>query len=109
MKDNPYMKRCAKNGTTGHGAKSEARIAKYMRARLSPASGAMVGAKGDARTEDFLIECKSTVAETMKLDLGWLVKIATEARAKGLDPALTISFVTPEGKPRGDRELVPVA
>jgi hypothetical protein len=110
---NPFLDRAAKQAAGAHGVKSEARIAKSLAARLQPASGAMRGAKGDMQIESkhkVLLEAKSTVNATMSLDLGWLVKINHEAMGKGSMPALSISFVTPEGKakPGGEWAMVPM-
>lgn len=107
MTGNPYMKRAAAVGSIAHGGKSEARVSKVLGARLQPASGAMRGAKSDmlARTQGykFRVESKSTVKDTMGLDLGWLTKIGHEASQDGSVPALTLSFVTSEGKARTAR------
>jgi Holliday junction resolvase len=111
---NPFMDRIAKKGKSGHGTKSEQRLGKSLSARMTPASGALEGAKGDmVKTTPsmgkLMIEAKSTVHNTMSLDLGWLVKVATEALADGATPALTVSFVTPDGKARnhGDWVMMP--
>lgn len=104
---NPFLKRLAAQGTTEHGRKSETRIAKSLKARLMPASGSQVGAKGDMRLQSlkrrWRIESKSTINKSLNVELGWLEKIAHEARGAGDVPALTISFVTSEGKPRSDK------
>lgn len=109
MSDNPFMKRAEKRGQAGHGTSSEKRVSKVVGSRLNPASGAMRGCKGDSVKKGFLIESKATVSDTMKVDLGWLVKIANESANKGKDPALTISFVLADGKarPMGDWVLIP--
>lgn len=86
-----------------HGKLYEPRVAKKLSARLTPNSGAMTGAKGDAtRVADrkWLLEMKTTVNATLPMDLGWLVKISEEAYAKGMEPALVFSFVLPDGRPR---------
>jgi hypothetical protein len=110
---NPFLKRLAKQGQTGHGNISEKRVAKQLGAQQTPGSGAFRGHKGDARlkteSRKFLIESKATKAATMSLDLGWLVKIATEAKNTGATPVLTVSFVNPDGtaKPNGDWIMMP--
>jgi hypothetical protein len=82
-------------------------MAKKMGAKLQPASGAMSSAKSDAKAivgvHKFRIENKSTVKDTMSVELGWLAKISHEASQDASIPVLTISFVTPEGKPRMPR------
>jgi len=78
--------------------------------RGRPASGALVGAKGDIALEQFLMEAKSSTRESMTLKLDWLCKIAREARSEGKKAALTISFVTEDGRARldGDWVLLPL-
>lgn len=112
--ENPYAKRLRQRGSNGHGKLSEKRVAKSLKAQLTPNSGALTGAKGDARQATkrlgkVLLECKSTIHGTMSLDLGWLVKIATEALQQGATPALTVSFVNPDGKAKhhGDWVMIP--
>lgn len=101
---NAFLTRSQKEGTTGHGNRSEKRVAKDLGARLQPASGAMVGAKSDARLKgvsfNFRIENKATVNMTLPIQLDWLVKISKESLQDGSIPVLAFSFVTPEGKPR---------
>ena len=101
---NSYLERLEKQGAQSHGKTSEKRVAKKLGARLQPNSGAVSGAKGDMRLERrsfrFRTEAKSTVKDTIPLDLGWLSKIGHEARSAGEIPMVTVSFVTPEGKPR---------
>lgn len=96
-----------------HGEKSEKRLSLAMRARQTPASGAMRGAKGDFHVRgnvDLMMEAKSTVNGSLSVDLGWLVKVSEEAMAVGKLPALTMSFVRPDGKskPHGDWVAVPL-
>lgn len=112
---NPFLKRLqAKGIDSGHGRKSEKRVAKDLGAIQTPGSGAFKGHKGDARlnteTKKFLIESKATKNATMTLDLGWLVKIATEAMNERRTPALSVSFVNPDGTPRvhGDWVMIPM-
>lgn len=102
--NNRFLNRMAKQGTTGHGNVSEKRVAVKLGARLQPASGAMASAKSDAKMvaneQRYRIECKSTTADTMRLDLGWLTKITSESMTDGSTPVVTVSFVDPSGKPR---------
>lgn len=89
-----------------HGSRSEKRVARKLGARLQPASGALPGAKSDARLKGaaftFRIENKSTVNLTLPLDLGWLTKISQESMADQSIPTLIFSFVTAEGHARSD-------
>lgn len=85
---------------TGHGKLYEGFAAKKMGARMQPASGAMVGAKGDLTVREYLIESKSTTNASLAIQLAWLVKITEESQAKGMTPALLMSFVLPTGRPK---------
>lgn len=59
--------------------KQEKRVAKELGGRVTPASGALWGAKGDVRSEYFLVECKVTSKSSYPLkDTIW-DKIAKEA------------------------------
>lgn len=93
-------------GTTGR--MSEKRVAKSLNGRLTPASGALSGAKGDIHLTDYLVEAKATEKDSMSVKLAWLTKIAAEARSEGKEPALSISFVTGDGRPVFDGEWVAV-
>jgi len=78
---------------------SEARLSVRLSGRQTPASGAIVGAKGDVVLPTFLLEAKSTTANSMVLKLDWLAKIHNEARSLSKEPALAVSFTTGDGKP----------
>lgn len=86
-------------GKSDHGKLYEHRVAPKLSARLRPASGVMVSAKGDMVMREYLIESKTTTAKTLSVELGWLVKITNEALATGKVPALLFSFVLPSGRP----------
>lgn len=92
------------------GRASERRIAKQVGGRLRPASGAVLGHKGDIALKAELLECKSTTARTMILEHKWLAKIGAEARAEGKTPVLTISFTNSDGSacPHGDWAAIPL-
>jgi hypothetical protein len=112
MSDNPYFKRLAAQAAGAHGGKSEARVAKALGARLQPGSGAMTGAKSDSRIKakvSYRIESKSTIKDTLPLDVGWLTKITHEALSDGSIPALSLSFVKADGTPRMPRNAEWVA
>lgn len=82
----------------GHvGRVSEAKVAKKLAARLTPASGALAGAKGDMSVNNYLIEAKSTVKRSLSLKLDWLEKINHEALSTGKVPALSVRFTTEYG------------
>lgn len=97
---NPYLDRLAAAGKNAHGKKSEKQVAKKMGARLHPNSGAMRGAKSDASLKEFRLEMKSSMTQTIPLDMAWLVKIAHEALDHGQTPLVTLSFVDAHGHPR---------
>jgi len=100
---NPYLKR---KKDRCHGSVSEKKVAKRLGGREQPASGAMVGAKGDVVLRDYLVEAKSTVNDSMSVKLDWLRKISYEALAEHKTPALTITFVKPTGVPVRDGSWV---
>jgi hypothetical protein len=93
---NPYLKR---QQIPRHGQKAEKRLSKRIKAKLTPASGALEGAKGDMEKRNFLIESKATKHASISVTLEWLDKIAIEARDRGKDPALVIQFVDAAGNP----------
>jgi len=93
---NPYLKRSARNQ---HGQKAERKAAKRLKGRQTPASGALVGAKGDIVKRAFLIESKATKHASISVTLDWLDKISKEALDAGKDPALLIQFVDAGGNP----------
>lgn len=76
--------------------KHEKNTAKNLGGRVQPGSGSRQGFKGDVRDVgtpfvEFLIECKRTEDQSLRVQARWLNKINTEA---GLDrePALAIQF-----------------
>lgn len=107
---NPYLDRKAKHAIGKAGRKSEARLTKQLGGRARPASGAMDGAKGDIDLGDFLVEAKSTTGKSIGVKFEWLAKIGREARREGKTPALTVTFVTEDGRSVTDGEwcLVPM-
>lgn len=94
---NPYLRR-KRNRCTG--TQAEKRTAKRLKATLTPASGALDGAKGDMSLGLWLLENKSTVNFSVSLKLDWLLKISQEALEKGKYPALCIQFTHQSGLPR---------
>jgi len=76
----------------------EKATAKALGGRTQPGSGAKDGFKGDVRevaTPDmeFLIECKRTEDQSLRVEARWLNKITTEA-GPDREPALAIQFET---------------
>lgn len=103
--DNPYLRRRSKSKTS-HGNTSEKRLAKSMKGRLTPGSGALDGAKGDISLGNLLIECKSTINASISLKYAWLQKIMKEAKGTNQMPAVTISFVNGSGEVKHDGDWV---
>jgi len=94
---NPLLKRASSRGIGHNGRVSENSLAKRLGGTLTPASGAMAGAKGDIRLDDFLIEAKATQAASMSLQQDWLYKVYQEALELSKSPALAITFTSPTG------------
>lgn len=93
-----------------HGKISEKRVAKKLGSRLTPCSGAMIGAKGDARQAianlKLLYESKSTVSDSIPIKHDWLAKVSGEALVQGAIPVLTVSFLDQAGKPKKSGDWV---
>lgn len=107
MTENPFLKRRNRNKIGKSGRSSEQKLTKKLGGRQTPGSGNQVGAKGDAKVGQFLIEMKSTVNDSFTLKREVLAKIAGEAMQQNKYPALTVSFVQGNGQPRsGDSEWV---
>lgn len=85
---------------TRHGTKAEQKLAQRIDADLTPASGAIDGAKGDMTTEEFRIESKATLKDSFSVKYAYLCKIAQEAAEQNQMPAFAFQFVSPDGKPR---------
>ena len=81
------------------GRHAERKQAKRIGGKQTPASGALVGAKGDVRVGSYLIEVKSTVLKSLRIDLGWLRKVSQEATEASCNPALSVLFTTEDGRP----------
>lgn len=73
--------------------KQEKSVAKSTGSKLTPASGAKWGAKGDVRHEDFLIECKTTEKDYYSITTKVWEKIRMEAtKDHGRIPLLVIDL-----------------
>lgn len=96
-----------------HGLQSEERVVTDMGGKLQIGSGAITGLKSDGIKEagdyTFRIECKATIKQSLSIKHEWLRKIRDEAMQTNMIPALTISFVEGDGKPKvaGDWVLLP--
>jgi len=82
------------------GQLAELRTAARIGAQLTPASGALAGAKGDMHIDRLKVENKSTVGKAINIKAEWLVKIEGEAREVGMVPALAFQFTHADGRPR---------
>lgn len=83
-----------------HGFAAEKKLNKRLGGRETFASGALVFDKGDIVVDNFRIECKSTIKDSISIKRGWLKKIAAEAQDHTQDPGLFIQFVTENGQSR---------
>ncbi len=82
-----------------HGQQAEKRTAKRLSGRARAGSGAIEGYKGDIEMGAFLLENKSTVNFSIRIQYGWLDKISREAREEGKIPGLSFQFVDAQGRP----------
>lgn len=103
--NNPFLER---GKHKQHGQRAEKKAAKRLKGQLTPASGALDGAKGDFHLKEFLVENKATEKKSMGLELQWLAKIAQEAVDHGKYPALSMQFVTLDGQPKQDGAWVAI-
>lgn len=73
--------------------RQEKRVAKELKAKVTPASGALWGAKGDVRNKDYLVECKTTDSDGYSLNLATWRKIFLEALHDGFrEPVMCIDI-----------------
>lgn len=110
MSKNPLKSKFIRDGSdVCAGIKAERKTARRLTASLTPASGSLAGAKGDMTKNDWLIENKSTVKDTLCITHDWLIKISQEALEKLKIPALTFQFTRPDGTPekRGSWVVIP--
>lgn len=70
----------------------ENRVATKLGGKRQRGSGSSDYAKGDVKTERFLIECKQTEKKSLSVKGEWLSKITREAMAAGKTPALSIEI-----------------
>lgn len=74
------------------------------------ASGAL-DERADMAVDCVLVEAKSTTADSIRLELSWLLKVSHEALMEGRVPVLTLTFTDEKGRPIRDGAwvLVPEA
>ena len=61
-------------------------------AKRVPVSGSASGFKGDIITDKFVIECKKTMHESIRIKKEWLKSIEKIAREQGKHPLLVFSL-----------------
>lgn len=76
----------------------ESKVAKELAGRVTPASGALWGAKGDVRNDVFLVECKTTSKPFYTLTFATWSKIYKEAIRDGLRIPVMCIDLEKEGK-----------
>lgn len=77
--------------------KQEKRVAKEIGGRTVVASGAIDFFKGDVRSEDYLVECKTTAKDYYVLNLTTWLKIQREALRDGMrEPIMCIDLLDGE-------------
>jgi Holliday junction resolvase len=77
---------------TGSPRAQEERVARAAGGRRVPGSGASPFARGDAKSAHYLIECKQTEHDSIRVTWAWLEKITRQALAAGRRPALAIEL-----------------
>ena len=77
---------------SGDPTAQENRVASRLGGKRQRGSGASDYAKGDVKTDNFLIECKQTEKKSLSIKGEWLSKITREAMAAGKTPALSIEI-----------------
>ena len=92
MRDDASKREATHDAPKRHEKETASRLSGWT----TPASGSLPGAKGDVSNVDagcfeFLVECKTTVNKTLKLEPKWLAKITAEAGPTRF-PALALRF-----------------
>ena len=78
--------------TKRNSLKQEKKLARKLNAKLTPASGALSGTKGDMTKGYYLIESKSTRKDRITLKKEWLDKVRGQALKAGKFPVLALDF-----------------
>lgn len=108
MAENSYLRRINNAGHGRSGMKAEKKTAKRLKAQPSKFSGAKPNDRADMTREQFLIELKTTLGDTMSVRLEWLLKIQAEAVSASKVPALHFQFITGDGKPRSGGSYIAI-
>lgn len=82
--------------------RQERRIAQDLSGRTTPGSGSRWGARRDVRSDQWLVEAKTTVGDRFSVPLRELLYLRHQACNVGLEPAFIVEF-----QGRGERVLVP--
>ena len=89
------------------GVLSEKATAKRLGAKQVRGSGAnYYGLRADARVQDFAVECKSTIRESISIKREWLQKISKAALTEKRKPVLTVTFTDETSNPKEDGRWV---
>jgi len=105
---NPYQKRIKGRNIGDTGRVSERRTGKRIGGRSTVASGSVDTDKGDIDAGNFLIECKSTIKDSINVKLSYLAKIRGEALSNDRLPAFAITFTRGNGDPRAGGKWVAI-
>ena len=70
----------------------EDRVAKKMKGKKQPASGALPMHKGDILAGNFLVEAKTSGKKSIRVSQHWLEKISSEAMQTNKTPVLALGF-----------------
>jgi len=70
--------------------KLERTVANDIEGRVVKGSGSQLHAKGDVRSDVWLVECKSSVKDKVQVDFGWIAGIINHAKEIGHDWALAV-------------------
>lgn len=84
----------------------ENRVASTIGGRRIPGSGASQYKKGDVEASQFLVECKTTNAASLRITRLWLNKIAREANGVQKWPALAIEIKGGDADPIGEKDWI---
>lgn len=94
----PMLRRAANKDKGVAGRKAETSLALRLGGQLTPGSGALAGAKGDVKKNEFLIENKSSQSASFSVKQEHLHKVYQEALETAKYPALAFQFVNSEGQ-----------
>lgn len=79
-------------GVKKRSQRQEKRVAVKLNGKPQKGSGAVSFHKGDVRTAELLLECKTTQNASLSIKQEWLEKVSKESVAYNKVPALSIEF-----------------